>query len=522
VTYDAIVIGSGFGGAMAARTLVHAGWRVLMLERGSWVARGPENWADENVGELTGHYYREALYRQLRGGRDLGAYFCVGGPSVFYGGVSLRFREKDFEVDREVVADSGARWPLGYADLEPYYTQAERILGVSGVSGEDPTEPKRSTPYPYPAGDLAPVSERIARAARELGLNPFRLPLAINRVPAEGRGVCEACGTCDGFACAVGAKNDLATVVLGPLIERGLRLEADAVVTRLLTDGHRVTGVEAAARGTGERTVYRAREVILAAGTLATPQLLLASELARLNPGGQVIGRYLQRHYNEILLGIFPTPPNPGGRFHKQIGIHDLYFGHPSVRAPSGKLGGMQSLSTPPAGLVRAFLPWPVGAMVAPLVKHLTGLLVMVEDQPVYENRVLLDESAADRYGVPNLLISHRHTARDQAAGAVLSRTARRILRRAGAIACYRHHVATFSHGVGTVRMGTDRYTSALDAECRFRGLDNLMVVDASVMPTSAAVNPSLTIAAIALRAAERLAARSPQAGRARVHAAAR
>ena len=95
-SYDAIVIGSGFGGAMAARQLVQAGWRVLMLERGGWVERGPQNWAQENVGELTGHYSREAAYRQLRGGRDLGAYFCVGGPSVFYGGVSLRFREQDF------------------------------------------------------------------------------------------------------------------------------------------------------------------------------------------------------------------------------------------------------------------------------------------------------------------------------------------------------------------------------------------------------------------------------------------
>jgi choline dehydrogenase-like flavoprotein len=520
-TFDAIVIGSGFGGAMAARQLVHAGWRVLMLERGGWVERGAHNWAQENVGELTGHYCREAPYRQLRGGRDLGAYFCVGGPSVFYGGVSLRFRERDFEPDPEIVGDSGAEWPLRYTDLEPYYAAAERILGVSGAAGEDPTEPHRSAPYPYPAADLAPVTQRIAGAARELGFAPFRLPLAINQVAAEGRGACQACGTCDGFACAVGAKNDLATAVIGPLLRRGLRLETEAVVTRLLTDGRRVTGVEVAARDSGERTVYRAREVVLAAGALGTPQLLLASELARLNPGGQVVGRYLQRHYNEILFGIFPTPPNPGGGFHKQIGIHDLYFGHPSVQAPSGKLGGMQQLPTPPEGLVRAELPRLVGAAVAPFIKHLTGLLVMAEDQPVYENRVLLDETESDGYGIPRLLISHRHTARDQAAGAVLSRTARRILRRAGALAFYRHEVATFSHGIGTVRMGRDPYTSALDADCRYRGLENLAVVDASAMPTSAAVNPSLTISAIALRAAERLIARVPVAHATPAHAAA-
>ncbi|MGH7580003.1 MAG: GMC family oxidoreductase [Gemmatimonadales bacterium] len=521
MTPDAIVVGSGFGGAMAARALVHAGWRVLMLERGGWVSRGPENWAQENVGELTPHYSREAPYRQLRGGRDLGAYFCVGGPSVFYGGVSLRFREKDFEADRDVIADSGARWPLGYADLEPWYTAAERILGVSGAAGEDPTEPARSEPYPHPAADLAPVTRRLERAARDLGLSPFRLPLAINRVEADGRGACRLCGTCDGFACAVEAKNDLATTVIGPLLKQGLRLETDSVVTRLLTDGRRVTGVEVADRDTGERRVHHAPQVILAAGALATPHLLLASELAPLNPGGRVIGRYLQRHYNEILFGIFPTPPNPGGGFHKQIGIHDLYFGHPDVRTPAGKLGGMQQLPTPPVGLVRAELPRLVGAMVAPLVRNLTGLLVMAEDQPVYENRVLLDETATDRYGVPRLLISHRHTSRDEAAGAALAAVAKRILRRAGALACYRHRVATFSHGVGTVRMGKDPYTSALDADCRFRGLENLTVVDAGALPTSAAVNPSLTISAIALRAAERLVARVPLTTISTMHAAA-
>ncbi len=521
MTFDAIVVGSGFGGAMAARVLVHAGWRVLLLERGGWVARGPENWAQENVGELTGHYSREAPYRQLRGGRDLGAYHCVGGPSVFYGGVSLRFRERDFEVDRDIIGDSGARWPIRYAELEPYYTAAERILGVSGAAGEDPTEPGRSEPYPHPAVDLAPVTQRIDRAARDLGLQPFRLPLAINRSPADGRGVCQSCGTCDGFACAVGAKNDLATTVIGPLLRQGLRLEVDSVVTRLITEGKRVTGVEVAARESGERTVYRAREVVLAAGALATPHLLLASDLAPLNPGGRVIGRYLQRHYNEILLGIFPTPPNPGGGFHKQIGIHDLYFGHSSIGAPTGKLGGMQQLPTPPTGLVRAELPGLVGALCAPWLKHFTGLLVMAEDQPVYENSVLLDETASDRYGVPRLLVSHRHTSRDKAAGAALAGVAKRILRRAGALACYRHQVATFSHGVGTVRMGHDPYTSALDADCRFRGLENLTVVDASVMPTGAAVNPSLTISAIALRAAERLVARASLTAASTMHVAA-
>jgi choline dehydrogenase-like flavoprotein len=148
--------------------------------------------------------------------------------------------------------------------------------------------------------------------------------------------------------------------------------------------------------------------------------------------------------------------------------------------------------------------------VLAPLVRNLTGLLVMAEDQPQYGNRVLLDrEAPPDRWGLPRLRVQFRHSARDLAAGEILIRAARRVLRKAGAIGWYRHKIHTFSHGVGTVRMGADPAASVLDPDGRFRGLENLTVTDASVFPTSASVNPSLTIAANALRMARRLLARS-------------
>jgi choline dehydrogenase-like flavoprotein len=511
--YDAIVIGSGFGGAMAAHVLVGAGWSVLMLERGDWVQRGPENWAADGVGPLTPHYSTEAPYRVAddAGETKAGAFHCVGGPSVFYGGVAFRFRAEDFEHNPEIVGNSGAQWPWSYAEIEPWYTEAERILGVAGEAGTDPTEPGRSAPYPGSPMALAPISRRIERAARELGCHPFRLPLAINTGARTQRNACIGCGTCDGFACAVGAKNDLATMVVAPLLARGLQLRTNAVATRLTTEAGRVTAVEAIDRDSGRTTIYRGRTVVLAAGALATPHLLLASGLQRFNPGGHVIGRFLMRHYNEIVFGIFPEPPNPGGGFHKQLAIHDFYFGHRSRRGPRGKLGGIQQLATPPAGLVRAQLPPLLGPALAPWVDHLTGLLVIAEDQPQYENRVSLDPGTTDRYRLPGLVVSHHYSARDRAAGRTLGNRARAILRRAGAWAFYRHRIGTFSHAVGTVRMGSDPRTSALDADCRFRGLDNLYVVDGSVMPTSAGVNPSLTIAANALRAAHRLVLRSPR-----------
>src|SRR3954447_1882962 len=525
MNFDAIVVGSGFGGALAAKVLVEAGWRVLMLERGRWVARGPENWTPEGVGQLTEHYSLEAPYTpEPAAPRALGAYHCVGGPSVFYGGGSLRFREHDFEPDAGITGDSGAARPLRYRALEPYYLSAERIIGIAGSDAGDPTAPPRSAPYPFPPAELAPVSRRIESAARALGLNPFRLPLAINHHDANGRSACIACSTCDGFACALGAKNDLATTVLQPLMRRGLRLEAETVVTRLLHDGRRITGVEAVPLAGGPPVVYRAREVVLAAGAVPTPHLLLASGLERLNPAGDLVGRYLMRHYNEIIFGIFPTPPDKEGRFHKQLGIHDLYFGQAHGRTGAqargvdegelrGPMGAIQQRPAPPVALVKAELPKLLATVLAPLVRNLTGLLVMAEDQPQYGTRVLLDdESPPDRWGLPRLRIRFRHSARDLAAGEILIRTARRGLRKAGAIAFYRHKIHTFSHAVGTVRMGTDARTSVLDPDGRFRGVENLTITDASVFPTSASVNPSLTIAANALRSAERLLARAPVA----------
>ncbi|MGH7528324.1 MAG: GMC family oxidoreductase N-terminal domain-containing protein, partial [Gemmatimonadales bacterium] len=382
---------------MAAHALVEAGWKVLLLERGDWVSRGPHNWDPESVGDLTPHYSTETPYLVIdeAGTKTAGAYHCVGGPSVFYGGVALRFRAEDFEYNPEIAEGSDARWPLDYSELEPHYAAAERLLGVAGDGEDDPTAPPRSSPYPQRPADLAPVSRRIDRAARELGYRPSRLPLAINYAP----GACRSCGTCDGFACAVSAKNDLATAVIGPLLLKGLRLETNVVVTRLQVEGNRITGVETAHRVSGRREVHRGKQVVVAAGALATPHLLLASGLEQHNPAGHVVGRYLMRHYNEITFGIFPQPPNPGGGFHKQLWIHDFYFGHPSVPEPRKKLGALQQLATPPVALVRAHLPRLVGNLCAPWVNHLTGLLVMAEDQPLYENRVTLDSSERDQYG---------------------------------------------------------------------------------------------------------------------------
>ncbi len=493
---------------MAAQALIDAGWRVTMVERGTWVPRGPENWHAESVGTLGPHYSKTDLYRANSEAttKPVGAFHCVGGPSVFYGGVSLRFREADFAATPVIAGTSGAAWPFDYAALEPYYAKAETLIGVAGQAGIDPTEPPRSGPFPADPLPLAPVSERIAAAARAEGLTPFPLPLAINTGERPGRTTCIACPTCDGFACAIEAKNDLATTVIRPLLARGLDLRPETVITGLeVTDGRVVVAVGTDRRhGTPVR--FETPWVVLAAGALATPHLLLASGLAEHNPAGDHVGRYLMRHKNEILLGFFRRRPDPEQRFHKQLGIHDLYLGDPAGGGPSGPLGALQQLPTPPVSLARDGLPGPLKPL-AGLVSHLTGLLVIAEDQPQATNRVRLD-GGHDRDGMPRLVIEHRYSQRDLDATAVLRGTARRVLRRAGAWFVYRHVIDTWSHALGTVRMGPDPTTAPLDGDSRFRGIDNLLVVDGSALPRSAGVNPSLTIAANALRAADRLAQR--------------
>jgi choline dehydrogenase-like flavoprotein len=496
-TYDVIIIGSGFGGTFAAAGLVDRGLRVLMLERGRRVTRGPENWEPSAAAQLSEHYSESTPYHVTddHGQGTTGGFFCLGGPSVFYGGVSLRYRERDFSPHADVTGDSGAQWPFAYDELEPWYTRAEQMIGVAGRAGEDPTEPPRSAGYAAPPRPLAPISERLARAASELGYHPFRLPLAIN-YGGDGRNPCIECATCDGFPCAIEAKNDLATAVLPSLVSRGLEVRTGVAVTRLEMVEGRVSRVEVVDVASGARETLSARHYILAAGAIATPHLLLASGLHELSPARDAVGGYLMRHCNRIVFGLFLKRPDPEGRHHKQIGIHDLY----------NDAGGLQQLVTPPVSLVRAQILKAIGPIAARLVPHITGFLAIAEDQPQRENRITIDAGRRDALGMPVAMIRHHYSERDERAVATLATAGKRILRAAGAVAFYRHRIWTFSHAIGTVRMGDDPSRAPLDARGRFRGLSNLSVTDASALPTSASVNPSLTIAATAYRAGTLLA----------------
>lgn len=494
--FDDIVIGSGFGGALAAYPLVRAGRRVLMLERGDWVRRGPENWSAGGAGIVTPAFSRETPYDIIASGKryDSGSYSCVGGQSVFFGAAAYRFRASDFEDAPDVVADSGAEWPFGYDELEPYYCMAEWLLGVAGDDDGDVTAPRRSLPFPHRAPELLPSAERISAAAQRLGMTPAKIPLAISFASSRTAPGCRRCATCDGYACAVEAKNDLATTLIPELVFRGLVLRPNTVCTRLVRRGARITSVHCVHRITGQRERFTADRIVLAAGALATPHLLLASDLASSNPAGDHVGRLLTRHRNAVVLGVFAPQPNPSRAFDKQVAVMNFY-----------RTGSIQQW-TPPEGVVRAYLSPLLGMPAALVLSYSLGLMVMAEDQPQLANGVALDRRRHDRFGLPHLRVRHRYSARDDAAARVLVRQARRILREAGALFTFVRRVHTLSHALGTVRMGTYERRSPLDGDGRFRGIENLWVTDGSALPRAAAVNPSLTIAANALRVGVRLA----------------
>jgi choline dehydrogenase-like flavoprotein len=314
------------------------------------------------------------------------------------------------------------------------------------------------------------------------------------------------CPTCDSFACALGAKNDLPTSVLPKLVDKGMELRANTVALSLVRDNRDIKSLECYDKSTGRTIRLHAKRFVLSAGALGSPHLILASDLKGVNPGGHTIGRYLTRHCNAIIYGYVPTKGKVDrSQFHKQLGFHDFYFGHPDVKKPKGKLGCLQQMQTPPIAMIEAMATKPLAALISVFLSKLTGLVVMAEDQPQYQNRVEVNWDVRDGFGMPQPLVTHHYSKRDYAARKALLKQAKRILRKAGAIAFYIHNIKTFSHAVGTVRMGPDPYSSALDEYCQFRGLTNLFVVDGSFKPTAGGVNPSLTISANALRVAEQI-----------------
>jgi choline dehydrogenase-like flavoprotein len=509
--WDLVVVGTGFGGSMVALAAVRAGLRVLLIERGRWVDRDDSAWDPQAI--LLDRKYRSASpFETPRYGFGRTHVYpdeAVGGKSVFYGAASFRLREADFRLRERYprVCSDAVEWPIGYDDLAPFYDEAERLLGVVGVAGIDPTEPRRSGGYAAAPPPYSAPARRLAESATTLGLHPFPIPLAINFASTDGRRSCVQCLTCDLFPCKIGAKNDLSVTVLPAAISGGATVLHSTIALRLVLEGKRVTGVDCVDAGTGQRFRVPCRVCVVSAGAIPSAALLLASGLGAVEPNGAWIGRNLMRHCSGIVIGIFAAPTNPERVFHKQVAIADFYFGGRNGSGPPGPWGIIQGLQVPPPEYIAAEGGFPIGTIGAKTADRQVFLLCIAQDLPDRENRVAIDPAVTDRYGAPIPRVFHRYSRRDRQARGALHREAARILRRAGALIRVRKPINTFSHALGTCRFGDDPARAVLDPWCRFFGVPNLYVVDASFFPSSGGVNPSLTIAANALRVGRHLVA---------------
>ncbi|MFH1571893.1 MAG: GMC family oxidoreductase [Gemmatimonadota bacterium] len=491
---DAVIVGSGLGGASAALVLAQAGWRVVMVERGRGAHRDAGDWDQRRI-VIERRYGVDTpvLVRQY-GARAYQADYpnaVVGGNSVFYGGAAMRLRLADL-----------AAWPLTYGDLEPHYARAEQLLGVHGAAGADPLEPPRTADYPHPPIALTPPAQRIHAAAARLGHRPFAVPLALNFRDAS-RPLCVRCDTCDGFPCPIRAKNDAQETLLAAARQAGLEVVDGVLAARLRLQGDRAAALECRAVGEGRAFEIEADTFVLAAGALHSPVLLLRSGLEG-RPGSESVGRHLMRHCNAVVVGVFPFRTNPGRVFHKQVCLTDFYDDR---RSQDGAATGViQDIYTPSAEVLRHFAPHGVRRLAGAAAACMQNLLCIAEDEPRPENAVTLS-GERDRYGLEVPAVDHAYTRGDLARRDHLVGRARAILREAGALFTRRYEIGTFSHAVGTLRVSAAPEDGAVDPWGRFWGLENVYVTDGSVFARSGGVNPSLTIAAFALRAAEALAA---------------
>jgi choline dehydrogenase-like flavoprotein len=508
--YDVIIIGTGAGGGTLARHLAPSGKRILLLERGDWLPREPENWLAQNVFVENRYVSEDTWYDEHGKPFQPQIHYFVGGATKLYGAALYRLRSEDFGELRHYDGVSPA-WPIAYDELEPYYTLAEQLYEVHGERGEDPTEPPASAPYPFPAVSHEPRIQQLAEDLEAAGYHPFHAPCGIRLLESNmPYSVCVRCQNCDGFPCAVHGKSDADVLGVRPALEHSnvtLLTNAQAVKLETNESGTTVTEVVVERDGATER--YAADIVVVAAGAANTAKLLLMSANDKhpngLANGSDQVGRNYMFHNSQAVLAL-SREENPT-IFQKTLGLNDFYFAGNGLDYP---LGNIQMVGKSQAEMYRGEKPGET--KLAPewtlerVANHAIDFWLSTEDLPMPENRVTVD-------GDGKLTLRYRST--NDVPKQNLYHELKTIL---GRLHMNPHHlihrfaymkneipVAGVAHQAGTCRFGTDAATSALNTECRAHEVDNLYVADTSVFPSIGAVNPALTAMANALRVGDRL-----------------
>lgn len=528
---DFVVIGSGAAGGVMARELSRAGFTVVVLEQGPY--RRAEDFTHDELDVLIdnglGVDETQTFRRTAQDpatppqGPFPPAFYAktVGGSSAHFTANYWRFRPVDFDERSRLGAIPGAAladWPITYDELEPYYTRVEWEVGVSGEPG--PNDPPRSRPYPHPPLPVKSSGVLFERGARAMGYQPYPAPMAILTEPRPGRAACVHCGFCMGFGCEMGAKSStLATMIPEAEATGRCEIRAECTVHRIeLDDAGRVREVVYYDRD-GTVQAQRARAVVLSANGAETPRILLMSESGRfpqgLANGSGMVGRHLMFNGNGAVQALFDQPLNEFKSAQVTRICTDWYDSDPRRGFyGGGGMDGRQIFSTP---LLYALSGLPPDAPLHGLAFRrfladgfTRSMMVATHSTslPVETNTVTLDDVVTDRFGRPALRVTYRDHPDDVAMVDFLQARAAEIMDAAGARRTWSYPAAEQSvgfHLLGTCRMGNDPASSVVDRYHRSHEVPNLFICDGSSLVTSGRGQPTMTIQALAFRAADHL-----------------
>ncbi|MFK8015007.1 MAG: GMC family oxidoreductase [Gammaproteobacteria bacterium] len=532
---DFVIVGSGAAGGVLAKELSTNGFSVVVLEQGEYRRSSDFNHDELDVmfnGGMAGGFMRDhpQTFRPTPSdpatvpGMIPAAWYAhtVGGSSVHFSGNYWRFRPEDFKERSmlgEIAGTGFADWPLTYEELEPYYTKVEWEIGVSGEPG--PYDAPRSRPYPMPPLPVKSSGVLFERGARKIGLQPQAAPLAILSQPFNGRGPCIHCGFCLGFGCESGAKSSTMISMI-PIAEATGRCEIRPLSTVMKLNSDKqgrirdVLYVDAQ----GKEHAQRARAVIVAANGAETPRLLFLSATQSQPQGlansSGLVGKYMMFNGHSAAHGAFQNPLNE----YKGVQCSRIALDHYSTDPKRGYYGGggldaRPFISATPIlyalnGLPPGTPTWGRGYKQAlrHYFTHSMAVLGSTTSLAVADNGVDLDPEIKDKWGRPALRVTYTDHPDDLATASFLQDQAIEILDAAGASETWRSPVAAQSSGVhllGTCRMGDDPATSVTDRYHRTHDVRNLFICDGSSFVTSGRGQPTMTIQALAFRAAEHI-----------------
>jgi choline dehydrogenase-like flavoprotein len=535
--FDVIIVGSGAGGGMAAYVLTQKGKKVALIEKGrnAYPTLGAATMRQSLFGndELRRRRYfgfhdafseprtlvqapgTDATVKEFQG---LGT--TVGGGTVFYDGDCPRVQETDLRALTAYGPVAGANlvdWPIAYSDLADHYDAVERLIGVQGAAGADPTAEKRG-PYPMPPGRPPKAATVLSKGAKTLGYHPHPMPMANNSIAYRGRPACVDCGFCS-VGCPIDAKGSTAvTVIRDALLSGNLTLLSETCATKLLTnaDGSHATGVDVIGPDGATQTLT-AEHVILAANAIETPRLLLASANTAHpdgigNSSGQ-LGRNLMFHTIFAAIGVFEEEIRS---YRSRVVTHAMGDFTVSDGSPNFLRGGYVELGGQ-TGPIDMGISVPRQVHKQIMVpgryrRQISSVSMIGEDMPQWSNRVELDPKVKDIYGRPVARVTYVRHPRDQQLIDHYMPKLKEIAQAAGATQVLeidfvaQDGVPETKHLLGTTRMGDDPKTAVTNRYGRLHDVDNVWVADGGVYPTSTGFNPTLTQQALAHRMATYLA----------------